>query len=313
MFAPRNIITYLVTDLPDLEQLEAALQEAAFAGRGKQELSRSGFVAPVPKVFESRVVDCHGVWLIALHTETALLPASVVRDELDEKVDRIEQEQSRKVYRKEKLQLKDEVILSLLPRAFPRKKTTRAVIDPAAGRLYVEASSHAVAEELLNQLRQALGSLAVRLPQTQVSADQVMTHWVNGEAMPEGWALEDEARLCDPMSTASKLDGKGQDLLSDEIQAHLAAGYRVRRLALQWQQQLHLVLHEDLSLHRLRLSDEYREQLDANTPEDMAAALETEVWRFAAELNRLTGELFAALGGLSEDLVSKGQADGSEE
>ncbi len=48
--------------------------------------------------------------LIAARKEERILPGSVVRDALKEKVDEIEAEQMRKVYKKERDQLKDEII-----------------------------------------------------------------------------------------------------------------------------------------------------------------------------------------------------------
>jgi recombination associated protein RdgC len=168
---------------------------------------------------------------------------------------------------------------------------------PQQGWLLVDASSHKRAEDLLNQLRQALGSLKVQLVQTQVQADKVMTAWVQGETMPQGWALEDECELRDPMTEGSKISVKGQELLCDEIAAHISTGMLVKRLALEWQQQIRLVLHEDLSLHRLRLCDEYRDQLEADTPEEALAARDTELARMGLEYARLLPELIAAFGG----------------
>ncbi|MGE4415660.1 MAG: recombination-associated protein RdgC [Marinobacterium sp.] len=295
----RNAIVYRFEPTPGFtpEHLSEALSEHPFTPCGSQELSRSGWSAPVSEADEMLVFSSNGFMLINLLQEERILPGSVVREALDERVALIEAEQSRKVYRKEKLQLKDEVILDLLPRSFTRRRRTYALLMPQQGWLLVDASSHKRAEDLLNQLRQALGSLKVQLVQTQVQADKVMTAWVQGETMPQGWALEDECELRDPMTEGSKISVKGQELLCDEIAAHISTGMLVKRLALEWQQQIRLVLHEDLSLHRLRLCDEYRDQLEADTPEEALAARDTELARMGLEYARLLPELIAAFGG----------------
>ncbi|GAA0683763.1 recombination-associated protein RdgC [Marinobacterium maritimum] len=295
----RNLIFYRFEPPAGLtqEHLEQALAEHPFTPCGSQELSRSGWSQPINEAEEMLVFSSNGFLLINLMQEERILPASVVREQLDAKVALIEAEQSRKVYRKEKLQLKDEVVLDLLPRSFTRRRRTEAILMPQQGWILVNASSHKRAEDLLNQLREALGSLVVKLPQTRVSADKVMTSWLQGESMPQGWALEDECELRDPMTEGSKISAKGQDLLCDEISAHLEAGMLVKRLALEWQQQIRFVLHEDLSLHRVRLSDEYREQLDAETPEDVLAARDTELARMGLEYARLLPEVLEAFGG----------------
>jgi len=295
----RNAIVYRFEPTPGFtpESLADALSEHPFTPCGSQELSRSGWSPPIKEADELLVFSSNGFMLINLLQEERILPGSVVRDALEERIALIEAEQSRKVYRKEKLQLKDEIILDLLPRSFTRRRHTHALLLPQQGWLLVDASSHKRAEELLNQLRQALGSLKVQLIQTRIQADKVMTAWVRGEAMPRGWTLGEECELRDPMTEGSKISIKGQELLCDEITAHLEAGMLVKRLALEWQQQIQLVLHEDLSLHRLRLCDEYREQLEADTPEEILAARDTELARMGLEYARLLPELTAAFGG----------------
>lgn len=295
----RNAIVYRFEPAPGLtpESLAEALSQHLFTPCGSQELSRSGWSEPVSEAEEMLVFSSNGFMLINLLQEERILPGSVVREALDERVAVIEAEQSRKVYRKEKLQLKDEVILDLLPRSFTRRRRTHALLMPQQGWLLVDASSHKRAEDLLNELRQALGSLKVHLVQTQIQADKVMTSWVQGEAMPDGWALEDECELRDPMTEGSKISVKGQELLCDEINAHISTGMLVKRLALEWQQQIRMVLHEDLSLHRLRLCDEYRDQLEADTPEEALAARDTELARMGLEYARLLPELIEAFGG----------------
>ena len=74
-----------------------------------------------------------GFLLIATRKEERILPGSVVKDAVKEKVDEIEAEQMRKVYKKERDQIKDEIIQAFLPRAFIRKSGTFAAIDAERG------------------------------------------------------------------------------------------------------------------------------------------------------------------------------------
>jgi DNA recombination-dependent growth factor C len=130
----RNAIVYRFEPTPGFtpEHLSEALSEHPFTPCGSQELSRSGWSAPVSEADEMLVFSSNGFMLINLLQEERILPGSVVREALDERVALIEAEQSRKVYRKEKLQLKDEVILDLLPRSFTRRRRTYAA-DATAG------------------------------------------------------------------------------------------------------------------------------------------------------------------------------------
>ncbi len=64
-----------------------------------------------------------------------------MRDALKEKVDEIEAQQMRKVYKKERDQLKDEIVQTLLPRAFIRRSSTFAAIAPSLGLILVDSAS----------------------------------------------------------------------------------------------------------------------------------------------------------------------------
>ncbi|MDY6890373.1 MAG: recombination-associated protein RdgC [Pseudomonadota bacterium] len=295
----RNAIAYRFEPAPGFtpDHLNEALSGHPFRPCASHELQRSGWSAPIGEADGLLVFSSNGFMLIDLLQEERLLPASVVREAVEEKITLIEREQSRKVSRKEKLQLKEEVILELLPRSFTRRRHTHALLMPQQGWLLVDSASHKRAEALLDQLRKAVGSLEVRLVQSQQQPDTIMTGWVLGEAMPPGWALEDECELRDPKTEGSKISVKGQELLCDEIAAHITAGMRVKRLALEWQQQIRWVLHEDLSLHRLRLCDQYREQLEADTPEEALAARDSELAHMGLEYARLLPDLVAAFGG----------------
>ena len=91
--------------------------------------------------------------MLAARKEEKILPASVIRDALEEQVAQIELEQSRKVSNKEKKQIKDDVTLSLLPKAFTRYQDIFSYIDVTQGWLIIDASSFNKAEELTSYLR----------------------------------------------------------------------------------------------------------------------------------------------------------------
>ena len=82
--------------------------------------------------------------------EEKLLPATVVREQLLRKRSpAIESEQERKVYRKERLNLKDEIVQDCLPRAFSRSsRVFIAYIDVRANWIFVDSASAARAEEV---------------------------------------------------------------------------------------------------------------------------------------------------------------------
>lgn len=283
----------------DAEKLEQALLAKPFTPCNRHEQKRTGWTSPTYGLTESPVFASTGYLLVCLQQEERILPGSVVRDALNEKVEQIEQEEDRKVFRKERAQLKDEVTFELLPRAFTRRRPTHALISAEHGWIAVDASSITKAEQLLSELREALGSLRVRLPEVQHSPGATLSGWVMGSHdLPAGIELEQECEIKDTLADESGvIKVKGQDLTSNEIRAHIEGGMEVSKLALCWEQQLRMVLHDDLTLHRLKLTDEYRDQLEEQAPEEELAALDADITQLGLEYTRLFPQLLAAFGG----------------
>ena len=159
----KNLQVYRFTKPCELraEALHDMLAEHAFVPCGSQDLNRSGWVPPLGRHGSEFVHATAGYLMICLKRQDKLLPSAVVNEELEEKALAIEESESRKLARKEKQSLKEEIMFSLLPKAFTRSSLQFAYISPKHNLLVVDASSDKRAEELLSELRDAVGSLSV--------------------------------------------------------------------------------------------------------------------------------------------------------
>lgn len=298
----KNIIVYRITgDFNyDEAQLEEKLQEHAFTPCGSQDLSRYGWVSPSNGLQDTLLHSAHGFHMVAAQKEEKILPPAVVKQKVEEKVALIEKEQARKVYRKERDQLKDEVVLDLLPRAFSRFQQTRALIAPQQGWVVVDASSHKRAEELLSYLRGTLGTLPVALPDVKHSPSAIMSQWLEGQQRPQGLQILDEAELRDNLVEGGVIRIKGQELLDEEFVAHLEAGKRVVKLCVEWEEQLRFMVQEDLAIKRIKLTDQMKEKMDQESQEDQLAQFDTDMTQMGIEFTRLFPMLIESFGGLAE-------------
>ena len=116
----KNIRAYRLTSPFDLtaETAGRELVQRGFQPCAKSQALSLGWVPPLGEESGELVHAAAGRLLLKLKREEKLLPSTVVREQLEEKVADIEQDQARKVYRKERLNLKDEIIQDCLPRAF---------------------------------------------------------------------------------------------------------------------------------------------------------------------------------------------------
>ncbi|AOE83882.1 recombination-associated protein RdgC [Pseudomonas sp. TCU-HL1] len=296
----RNLLVYRLTqDLNiDAEALEAALATKPARPCASQELTTYGFVAPFGKGADAPLVHVsEGFFLVAARKEERILPGSVVRDALKEKVDEIEAEQMRKVYKKERDQLKDEIVQTFLPRAFIRKSATFAAIAPAQGLILVDASSPKRAEDLLSTLREAIGSLPVRPVSVKIAPTATLTEWVKTQQAATDFYVLDECELRDTDEDGGVVRCKRQDLTSDEIQLHLTSGKLVTQLSLAWQDKLSFILDDKLVIKRLRFEDLLQEKAEQDGGDDSLSQLDASFTLMMLTLVEFIPQLFEALGG----------------
>lgn len=280
------------------EALEEKLQADAFKPCGPQETSRQGWVSPMGKHSDLLVHSAGGYHLIALRKEEKLLPASVIKELVDEKAEMIEAEQHRKVRRKEKDELKEEVMLEMLPRAFSKNRRCYAYLAPADGVLVVDAGSAKQAEDLASTLRKSLGSLPVRPPAVEQAPAFTFTGWLNESIdLPASIELGNECELKDTSEDGGVVRCKGLDLQGDEIRSHLDAGMQVTKLSVTWDDNLSFVLDEELGIRRLKFGDTLQEKLDDVDADDAAARFDAAFSLMTLELARLIPGLLEALGG----------------
>lgn len=292
----RNALVYRLTQPLDWSNLQAALESKPHREPASQELATFGFVAPFDLGDQSHLVQTvDGAHLIAAKKTERILPGSVVRDALKQKVDEIEKSQCRKVYRKEKDELKDEIVQTFLPRSFLKHKTTFALL--LDDMIIIDATSAKQAEELLSTLREVLGSLPVRPLAVKLAPSATFTDWMKRQQASNGLHLLDECELRDTHEDGGIVKCKRQDLGSDEVQKHLAAGKLVTKLSLAYYRQLEFLLDDKLQIKRLSFSDLIHEQAEQDGGEDAAGVAVASLAIMAGTFAEFVPALLEALGG----------------
>ncbi|MFJ2985604.1 MULTISPECIES: recombination-associated protein RdgC [unclassified Pseudomonas] len=296
----KNLLSYRLTqEVPfEAEALEAALASKPARPCASQELTTYGFVAPFGKGEDAPLVHVSGEFLlIAARKEERILPSSVVNDAVKEKVEEIETEQMRKVYKKERDQIKDEIIQAFLPRAFIRRSMIFAAIAPRLGMILVNSASAKRAEDLLSTLREVMGSLPVRPATVKIAPAATMTDWVKSQQAAEGFYVLDECELRDTAEDGGIVRCKRQDLTGEEIQLHLSTGKVVTQLALAWQDKLSFVLDDKMVIKRLKFEELLQEQAEQDGGDEAAQQFDASFLLMMMTFSEFLPVLFEALGG----------------
>jgi recombination associated protein RdgC len=279
------------------DEMEKQLSAFAFTPCGSQDMAKTGWVSPMGSHSDALTHAVNGQIMICARKEEKILPSPVLKQELQAKIEKLEGEQHRKLKKTEKDSLKDEVLHSLLPRAFSRFNQTYMWIDTVNGLIMVDAASAKRAEDMLALLRKSLGSLPV-VPLTMESPIELtLTEWVRSGELPAGFIIQDEAELKAILEEGGVIRCKKQNLISDEIAVHIEAGKLVTKLAVDWQERIQLVLSDDGSLKRLKFADTLRDQNDDIDREDFAQRFDADFILMTSELAALISNTIEALGG----------------
>ncbi|MFD0739600.1 recombination-associated protein RdgC [Lysobacter koreensis] len=291
----RNLTLFRFPTTTKLDDLATGLAECALKPVGPMELSSRGFVPPHGRdadEFSNRQGDA--LWL-TVGSEERLLPGSVVNDLLQKKLAEIEQKEGRKPGGRTRKRLKDELIVDLLPRAFIKPGRVDALLDLQHGLVVVDTSSRKSGENVVSEIRRALGSFPALPLNAEVAPRSILTGWLAGEPLPDGLTLGDECELRDPLENGAVVKCQRMELQGDEINKHLESGKQVTRLALNLDDHVSFVLGEDLVIRKFKLLDGAVDALENTEREDLRAELDARFALMSAEVKRLFAVLEGAL------------------
>lgn len=296
----KNAIIYRISNpmslMAQLATIEQQLLPFQFTPCGSQDTARTGWV-PATAFSQTLKHDANGQYLLTVQRQEKILPGPVIKQELNARIAKLESEQGRKLKKTEKDSLKDEVLQSLLPRAFTKDSRTQLWIDITSGLIVVDASSARKAEDALSLLRKSLGSLPVIPLTIENPVELTITEWVRSGNAPSGFTIGDAAELKANLADGGIARVKKQDLVSDEIKTHIEAGKLITKLALDWQQRVTFTLTDDAILTRLKFCDELVLQNDDIDREDVLTRFDADFTLMTGELSALIKQLVTALGG----------------
>lgn len=295
----RNLQLYRLGQSVDMtpEVFDERLQSDAFKGCSRMDMLAYGWAPPLGRHGQQLVHAANGYIMICARKEEKIIPAGVVRQLLEDKVIDIEGAEGREIYRREKMRLKEEIIVDLLPRALTRISNQFAYIDTRNQLLVVDSASPARAETLIGQLRSTLGRFPATPVKTRQSLSGLMTRWLADESLPRDFVLGDECELKHPDPEGGIISCKKQDLEAGEIRNHIKHGKQAVKLALHWRQRLSCVLHDDLSIKRLRFEDIIRDEGGDTEADDPVSRFDLDFSLMVLELAVFIPGLLAALGG----------------
>ncbi|WP_075185034.1 recombination-associated protein RdgC [Teredinibacter haidensis] len=278
------------------EELSELMEPFAFQPCGKLDPAKYGWTTPLGRHGTELVHASNGNIMVCAKRQEKILPAAVVKEEMEDRIAAISAEEARHVGRKERDALKDEVIFSLLPKAFAKSSLDFAYIAPREKWIIANAASSKHAEEIASGLREAIGSLPAVPLSSHDTPVAAMTSWLRESSAPAPFTFGEECELQAPKD-GRIIRCKNQDLTADEVLSHINSGMVVSKLALTWKDAVHFILDDQLAIKRVKFEDKLIEQANDHHTETAAEQFDADFAIMATELKHFIGDLLKALGG----------------
>lgn len=249
----------------DENALHDALANAEFKPCSPYSEKSIGFEAPLEGVPDLLCRRLSGADLVQLRWQSRVIPSAAVKEALTERIAEFERRTTRTPSRQEKRELKEDVYGELLPRALLKSDRIRAfyLIDEKV--LAIANSTEKVAEELLDKLRDAFGSLlATPLEYKQSTQSMMKELFLGGDV--GNFSVGRECRMKDPSETSSSVSWFDMDIHDKSVQSHVKDGLTLDRLGIDWNARVRFVMADDLVLRKVKF--EGLEELDELEDDD---------------------------------------------
>jgi recombination associated protein RdgC len=292
----KNLTVYRLPDNWSVSaaELEDKLSRRPLQACGSFDMFSRGWVHP--STTQRYVHTTNGQHLIALGVEQKLLPASIIKQVTTERAAVQADQQGFPVGRRQMREIKERVTEELRARALSRRRMTRAWIDPANGWFVVDAAGGNRADELVETLRDTLGTLPVQFMETERVPHASMAAWLMLGDAPLRFTLSDDLELQTPDKTKATVRYVRHPLEGKDIQAHLQSGKYTTRLGLTWNDRIAFVMTEKLAIKRVEFLEIAKDKPENEgiSPEEQ---FDIDFLLMTGELNQLLSDLREALGG----------------
>ncbi|MGB1311372.1 MAG: recombination-associated protein RdgC [Leucothrix sp.] len=274
----------------DADTLHEALSKKPFVDCSATQRESMGWVTPLGKNSDAYTHAVNDFILLTMARQERLLPASVVRETLQERVTEIQETESRRVGSKEKKELTERIEDELLPRAFKRTQKLDAWIDLKGGWLVVNTSSSTRAENFATLLRKTIGSLPV-VPIKTEAVSPVLTDWLVNYKLPEPFEMGDECEMKSLGDDAGIVAFRKHELGTDEVKSNIETGKTVSKLALVWDRKISFVVSDDLVIKKLKFLDVLDEKMNEEDPQSHEERVDIEFTLMTGEVSKLIPDL----------------------
>lgn len=298
----RSAIVYLFNKPFNVEaaSLNIAVQDFKFNPCGPQDISKFGFSQPTKNNGDNLCHFVSGITMLTTMKEEKIIPAQYLKDLVNEAVAKIEYAEARKLPKKEKESIKDDVISSLLPRAFSKKTPLNYyIVNLEFGQvIIVDTTSYARAEEGLALLRKSVGSLPIIPLSMKESVSHTLTNIAKEQKQLPSFPFTGFYDLSSESNEGSAARMKDFESNSDELALHLENEKIISGCSLSYWQSMEFKIDDSLIFKSIKFSEEFKAGNDEMGNEDPLARFDADLTLAISEVKHMINDIVRELGGI---------------
>lgn len=302
----KNLTVFRLANFPASTpaDLEEAFGKRLFNPCGAFDRESHGFAPPFGG--HDIVRKTGDVYWVQIKSERKLLPGSVVRKALEERIADLEA-QGRKVGRKFKRELKEQIGEELLAKAFAVESVLTILVDPVERYLVVDTSSAKKAELVVSLFAACFTDLGLRAVEFDASTAGKMAERLLAEVADPTFSVDGTLLLKSLQDARHTARFANHDLGTPEIKAHLASGLAVAALELTWKARINFVLTSPFSVRRVKFLEVVREDADSENDENADELIDAQLLLQSGELRGLLADLMEWLELTSDETDAGGE------
>lgn len=289
----KNLKLFIIKDNTrfDTSKLNHTLKNDEIKKCGPQDLVSQGWVSPFNSNSDVFCLQSGYAQLFQLAIEEKVIPPASINKKVQDKINEIYNSTGIRVGRKQKNDIKNEILFNILPNALSKFNTMLAYIDNSLDLLVVDSSSQNKAEDLVSQLRQTLGSFKASVFSESSSRAVVLTNWLSTGELPEGFEFGHNVVLQTFDGSKSIIRCKNIDFNADEITRHIENGYMVTEIGLCFRDRVEFTITYEFSLKGIKLTDVVLDELEHEEVDSEEQLFDSKFTLISLELRELLNEL----------------------
>lgn len=266
----KNIIPFRISPTFSItaEALTEKLSKLLFTPCSATQTLSSGFVDPVhheqPEMDNTDLAEgevaivsapvlvrqCGDALVFSLKIEKKSVASGAVKHELNIRAAAQKKSSGFAPGSKWKKEAKEQIILEMLPNAFPSSTETHLYIDLKNKLLVVGTASEGLAENVASTLRRIIDGLDPFFFRLNKTPSSTLSTWISTDEPDTGFTVDMDGELRRQAGGVIKFSS--QSMTANEVRNHLNAGYVVEKLALTWEDRVSMVVSSKFIIQKIK-------------------------------------------------------------